>query len=522
MPSVIYKEEIMIKRLKQIAPTLLCISLLLCAFSLQAEENLLRDLDSYIEKARKDWEIPGLAVAIVKDDSLIFAKGYGVREIGKKEKVDEYTLFAIASNTKAFTASLLGMLVEEGKLDWDDRVTDHIPNFHMYDPYVTREIVIRDLLTHRSGLPTFGGDHLWIGNSHNREEIISRLRHLEPSASIRSEFQYQNLMFLVAGQIVPAVTGQSWEEAIEKRIFEPLGMNASNTSVRYLRDEKNVATPHEIVEGKLIPIAYDNMDATAPAGAINSNVVDMAKWMRLNLNGGQYNGKQILSPEVIKELHTIQFPLKVSSFSEENFGTRFSGYGFGWGVWDYKGHKALSHGGGLSGMISYQILLPEINLGVLILTNFAPNRLTRALTYRIVDAFLGEPERDWSVDYLERRDEAKEKKKKEEKELQSKRIKGTKPSLKLEKYAGKYFEDFSGDAEVMLENGKLVFNYNPRYIGVLEHWHYDTFLVHWRHPIFDMEKKTFLMFYLDETGKVAELKVTFYDPISFKRVKETE
>ncbi|UCF05243.1 MAG: serine hydrolase [bacterium] len=512
----------MARRLKQILLALFLINFLLGASSLQAREHQLNDLDKYIEKARKDWEIPGLAVAIVKDDSLIFAKGYGIKEIGKKGEVDEHTLFAIASNTKAFTASLLGMLIEEDKLDWDDRVIDYIPNFHMYDPYVTREITIRDLLTHRSGLPTFGGDHIWIGNAHNREEIILRLRHLKPSASFRSKYQYQNLMFLVAGQIIPAVSGQSWDDAIEERIFKPLGMNESNTSVRYLKGTGNVAAPHEMVEGKLIPIAYDNVDAIAPAGAINSNVVDMAKWMRFNLKGGQFEGEQIFSPEVIKELHTTQFPLKVSSFSEENFATRFAGYGLGWGVWDYKGYKVLSHGGGLSGMISYQILLPEIKLGVLILTNFAPNRLARALSYRIVDAFLGEPERDWSADYLKRREEEKEKKNKAEKELQSERVKGTKPSLTLKEYAGNYYEDFSGIAEVKFENDKLIFDYNPRYIGVLEHWHYDTFRVHWRHPIFDMEKKTFLTFYLDETGIVAGLKITFYDPIHFKRETEAE
>ncbi len=512
----------MARRLKRITLALLLVSLFFGALSLQAGEYPLNDLDGYIEKSRRDWEIPGLAVAIVKDDSLILAKGYGIKEIGKEEEVDEHTLFAIASNTKAFTASLLGVLVEEGKLDWDDRVIDCMPNFHMYDPYVTGEITIRDLLTHRSGLPTFGGDHIWIGNTHNREEIILRLRYLEPSASFRSKYQYQNLMFLVAGQIIPAVSGQSWDEAIEERIFEPLGMSESNTSVRYLKDAGNVATPHEIVEGKLLPIAYDNMDATAPAGAINSNAVDMAKWMRLNLNGGRFEGERILSPEVMKELHATQFPLEVSSFSEENFGTRFAGYGLGWGVWDYKGHKALSHGGGLSGMISYQILLPEIHLGVIILTNFAPNRLARALAYRIIDVFIGEPVRDWSVDYLKQREEEREKKKKAEEELQSKRVKGTRPSLALEEYTGTYSEDFSGIAEVRFENGKLIFDYNPRYIGVLEHWHYDTFRVHWRHPIFDMEEKTFLAFYLDETGEVTGLKVTFYDPIDFEREADTE
>jgi len=512
----------MIKRLRQTATALLLFCLVLGILPVLGQVSFLKDLDRYIEKSRQDWEIPGLAVAIVKDDSVIFAKGYGVREIGKGAKVDEHTLFAVASNTKAFTASVLGMLVDEGKLNWDDRVTDYMDNFHMYDPYVTREITVRDLLTHRSGLPTFGGDHLWIGSSRSREEIISGLRYLKPSASFRTKYQYQNLMFLVAGQIIPEITGQTWDQAVKERIFEPLGMKESNTSVRYLEERKNVATPHEIVDGRLVPIKYDNVDGIAPAGAINSNVVDMARWMRLNLNRGVCEGTQILSPKIIREVHTIQFPLPVSSFSEENFGTRFSGYGLGWSISDFKGHKMVSHGGGLSGMISLQTLIPEKNLGVIVLTNFAPHSLTRALTYRILDALLGEPERDWSAEYLDRRKKAQERQKIAEKELQARRIKTTKPSLQLEAYTGRYFDELSGEVEVRLKKGRLVFDYNLRHIGDLEHWHYDTFRVTWRHGIFDMPGKSFLMFYLDEKGKVAKLRITFYDPIYFKRLSESE
>ncbi|MBL7074425.1 serine hydrolase [candidate division KSB1 bacterium] len=501
---------------------LLLLFLLLIVVPTYAQEDHLNDLNDYVEKAMRDWKVPGVAISIVKDDSVVFAKGYGIRELGKEAKVDEYTLFSVASNTKAFTAALLGMLVDESKLNWDDRVTDYLREFQMYDPYVTREINIRDLLTHRSGLPTFGGDHLWIGNSLSRDEIIARIRHLKPSAQFRTKFQYQNLMFLVAGQVIPEITGKSWEVTIKERILIPLGMMESNTSIRDLKGKINVATPHEIVGGKLVPIEYDNVDNTAPAGAINSNVVEMARWMRLNLNGGVYNGKQILSAEVMREMHTIQMPIPISADREKMLGTHFLGYGLGWGISDYRGRKLVSHGGGLSGMISLQTLIPEENLGVIILTNFAPHSLTRALTYKVIDAFLGEPERDWSAEYLERRKESKEKQKKAEKELQTKRVKRTKPSLKLKNYSGIYSDELSGEAEVRLENRKLVFNYNPRHIGDLEHWHYDTFRVTWRNPIYDMPERTFLTFYLDEMGKVAKLKVTFYDPIYFKKVPRSE
>lgn len=479
-------------------------------------------LDSYLEKTLKDWKIPGFAVSIVKDDSVIFAKGYGVRELGKNDRVDAHTLFAIASNTKAFTATLLGMLVDEGKLDWDDRVTDYLKHFQMWDPYVTRDIRIRDLLTHRSGLPTFGADRLWIGNDKiSREEIIARIRHIKPTAPFRTRYQYQNLMFLVAGQIVPEVTGQTWDEAVKERIFKPLGMNESNTSVRDLEHRENVATPHEVVGGKLIPISYDNMDAIAPAGAINSNAVDMVKWMRLHMNDGSFEGKQIISSRVAREMQTVQFPFRVSSFNRENFGTQFSGYGLGWSLSEYRGYKTVSHGGGLSGMISLQTLVPDLRLGVMIMTNFAPDSPTGALTYRILDMFLGEEERDWSAEYLERIEKGRKRQEKAEKELQANRVKGTKPSHPLEAYAGVYTEPVTGDIQIRMENGHLVFDYNPRYLGDLKHWHYETFRVTWRHPIFDMSHKSFLTFRLDDDGNIDGFRVTFYYPVEFTRVKET-
>ena len=296
--------------------TFLLVGLLCLTVSVQAQVPSLSGLDTYVQKSMKDWGVPGLALAVVHDDSTILAEGYGVRELGKDAKVDEYTLFAIASNTKAFTASLLAILVEQGRLAWDDRVIDYLRDFQMVDPYVTREITVRDLLTHRSGLPTFGGDHLWIGNSLSRDEIISRIRYLEPTAPFRTRFQYQNLMFLVAGQIIPAITDKTWDEAIRDWIFTPLGMTESNTTIRDLKDKENVAIPHEIVDGKRVPIEYDNLDNSAPAGAINANVVEMTRWMRLNLNRGVYDDQQILRPEHIREMQTIQFPLPVSAFND--------------------------------------------------------------------------------------------------------------------------------------------------------------------------------------------------------------
>jgi len=496
--------------------------IILFAPVLPAQDVWETSLDEYIGKVVRDWKIPGLSIAIVKDDSIVFARGYGIREMGKKGKVDAHTLFAVASNTKAFTATLLGMLVDEGKLNWDDRVIDYLPSFQMFDPFVTRDIRIRDLLTHRSGLPTFGGDRLWIGTSLSREEIITRIRHLEPSSPFRTKFQYQNLMFLVAGQIIPAVTGQTWDEAVQERIFNPLGMNDSYTSVLQLRGKKKVAAPHEVVAGKQIPIAYDNVDGVAPAASINSNVLDMAQWMIFNLGDGSFSDKQILSNRVMRELHAVQFPLSVSRYQERVLGTYFQGYGLGWFLSQYHGHKTISHGGGLSGMISLQTLVPDLKLGIIILTNFAPDSPTNVLTNYILDHYMGKEERDWSGEALERNEDRKKRREKSEKNIQDERIKGTRPSHLLTAYTGTYHEPVTGEIEIKLEKGKLVFDYNPRYLGDLEHWHYDTFRVTWRHPIFDMDAKSFLTFRMNASGEITGFTVTFYHPLEFERVKKIE
>ncbi len=484
-----------------------------------AQDVDLDALDSWIGALMDDWPTPGLAVGIVYGDSLVFARGYGVRQAGGDLLVDEHTRFAIASNSKAFTGAVLGMLVEEGSLDWDDRVIDHLPGFQMWDPWVTREIRVRDLLTHRSGLATFGGDHLWIGATNDREEIISRIRYMQPVGPFRASFHYQNLMFLVAGQVVPAVSGMSWNEMVSSRILDPLGMGESSTSVRALAGAANVAVPHEVVQGDLRAVEYDNVDGVAPAAAINSNVVDMARWMRLNLNGGVFEGRRILAAETAREMQRIQYPLGVSAWAAENLGRRFNGYGLGWFVSDYKGRKVVSHSGGLTGMISLQTLLPEEGLGVIVLTNYAPDAPTRAITYRILDAYLGESQRDWNEVYLGFRRQGEERARQREERLRESRIEGTSPSLPLEAYAGTYTEVVSGEAEVYLDEGRLVFDYNPRHLGDLEHWHHDVFRVTWRHPIFDMSARSFLQFQLNEKGEVTGLEVTFYDPIRFDRVE---
>ena len=476
-------------------------------------------IDASIETMLEDWTAPGVAVAVVHGDSVVFARGYGVRRLGESGRVGPETRFAVASNTKAFTATLLAQLQAEQRLEIDGRVRDYLPEFEMHDPWITDEIRVSDLLTHRSGLPTFGGDHLWIGQVLPREEVVRRVRFLQPEGPFRASFHYQNLMYLVAGQVAAAVGGASWDDLVEDRILGPLGMTSTTTTLESLEGIEDVAAAHEYVGGELTAVRYDDVRGVGPAAALNSNVLDMARWMRVNLNGGEIGGVRILPERAMRELHTIHYALGVSPWAEANLGQRFNGYGYGWFISEYKGRKVVSHSGGLTGMISLQTLLPEEGIGVVVLTNFAPDAPTRAITYTILDALLGEPARDWNSVYRGFAEQAQERAERAEAELQARRAPDARPPLPLESYVGTYANPLSGSAVVRMEDGHLVFDYNPRHLGDLEHWEGNRFRVHWRHPIFDMEPKTFLEFEPGENEGVDALTVTFYHPNRFERVE---
>src|SRR5919106_2199295 len=258
--------------------------------------------DAYVETARKTWKVPGVAVAIVRNDSVILAKGYGVKDIAKPDRVTERTMFAIGSSSKAFTAAGIALLVDEKKVAWDDPAERHLSGFHLFDPYASRELTIRDILSHRSGLAR--GDMLWYGTELDRDEILRRTRFLEPSWSFRSQFGYQNLMYLAAGQLTARVANMSWDDFIERRLFQPLGMSESNTTIRELSSMRDVATPHTEIEDTVRVVPWRNIDNIAPAGSINSHVTDMAQWVRLQLAKGKYGGKQIISEKQMEEMHT--------------------------------------------------------------------------------------------------------------------------------------------------------------------------------------------------------------------------
>jgi len=489
---------------------------IVCGQPARAQEAPLGGFDEYVNKALRDWEVPGVAIAVVKDGRLVLAKGYGVRKLGEPAPVTERTLFAIGSTSKAFTAASVAMLVDEGKLKWDDPATKYLPSFELYDPYVTRELTVRDLLSHRSGLGV--ADLLWYGTEYDRDEILRRARYLKPASSLRSTFGYQNVMYLAAGQIIAKVSGKSWDEFIRQRIFTPLGMTASNTSVKDLKNADNVASPHAENKDKVEVIQWRNLDNIAPAGSINSNVIDIAQWVRLQLGEGAYGDQRLISSGAIKEMHRSQtvIPFEPSPLLPE---AHFLNYGLGWLLSDYRGRKLVQHSGGIDGMSAQVAMISEEKLGLVILANREDTTLLVALMYKIFDAHLGAPQRDWSAEMLKAAKGFAEQGEAAAKKLEAERVKDTKPTHAPEQYAGTYTNDLYGEVKVTNENGKLNFRFGPAFTSGLEHWHYNTFRARFRGAV---ASTAFVTFALNAQGKIenATLSLPGVADYPFKRAPE--
>ena len=462
----------------------------------------LAGFDQYITKAMQDWKDPGLAIAVVKDDSIVLMKGYGTRTMGKNEPVDEHTLFAIGSSSKAFTATLVAMMVDQGKMKWDDPATAYLPGIQLYDPYVTRELTVRDLLTHRSGLAR--GDVMWYATDYNRDEILRRVRFLKPTWSVRSHFGYQNIMYLAAGQAVAKAANTSWDDLVRDRIFAPLGMTESNTSVRDLAGKANVATPHSDVNDTLITVPWHNIDNIGPAGSINSNVADMIKWVRFQLAQGKVGGKSLVSASALGETHTAQMAIPLGADARQlNPYTHLQAYGMGWFLQDYRGRELDQHGGNIDGMSAMVAVMPEEKIGLVILTNANGSPVPTIAMNRVLDALLNEPARDWNAEYKKQFDKLRAQAKEAEQKRLAERATGTKPSLPLDQYAGVYSDSMYGDVDVRMDNGGLRVKYGTAFDGTLEHWHYDTFRGKWPSRALG---QNFVTFALGADGKVRSLE----------------
>ncbi|HEV2446360.1 MAG TPA: serine hydrolase, partial [Candidatus Sulfopaludibacter sp.] len=408
-----------------------------------------------MERAQAEFEVPGIAVAVVKDGKVVLAKGYGVRRVGSPEPVTAHSLFRIASNTKAFTAAALAILADEGRIHWDDRVVKLMPSFQMYDPYVTREMTVTDLLVHRSGLGLGEGDLMFFPPSDlTREQIIQRLRFLKPAASFRSQYAYDNLLYLVAGQLIPAVTGTSWDDFVAARIFKPLGMTSTFTNTQALESASDVAIPHSRLGGRLEALPHENVDNNAPAGSVVSCVADLATWMMLQLGRGEYGGVRLFSAAQSREMWSPKTILPIESLPAgaapalAAIQPIFRLYGPGWFLRDYRGKKMVYHTGVLAGYVSRTTLIPDLNLGIVVLTNGEEEGAHAAITQSILDQYFGMPETDWAAAYhdLARREAAVAEA--QVRKSGAARKANTRPSLPLASYAGRYRDKWYGDVAI--------------------------------------------------------------------------
>ena len=459
-------------------------------------------LETTITHSMERFEVPGMAVAVVEDGEVVFAKGFGIRHLTTGEKVDKSTLFGIASNTKAFTAAALAMLVDQGKLSWDDKVIDHLPEFQMYDPYATREVTIRDLLSHRAGLGLGAGDlTIWPDTDKPVEDVIHGIRYLKPVSSFRSQYTYNNLMFVTAGEVVARVSGKSWQAFVEQEVLAPLGMTASKAGFsRIPSSNPNWATGHIPFEGKLHPFFVNYLEDFRGAGAIASNVEEMASWLLTQLNQGTMpNGKQLFSEKQQVQMWHPHITRLTSKTAFTDYRQQFRGYGLGWAIEDYFGYKKLGHGGGILGMVSQVTLVPEKNLGIVVLSNQQAFSALSAITHEVLEDALDLPNKDW-VETLATKHFSNKKKAYEKAKL--KKLEQVQKALSDTTYAGHYRDKWYGD--IIVSEGKagleINFTHSARLKGKLEHYNGNTFIVRWSEPL--LEADAFIEFSLTPDNQV--------------------
>ncbi len=486
----------------------LIISLTAISQSIQEQKKL---LDDYIENALTVWNPPGLAVTVVKDGEIIFTKGYGTRTLGEDKLVDEHTLFGCMSTTKAFTAAALAMLVDEGKLKWDDHVIDYLTDFQLYDPYMTREITVRDLLTHRTGLGNT--DYLWAWMQISSDSALYKMRDVKPSYSLRSSFIYQNLMYLAAGKVIEKVSGQSWDSFFKERIYIPLGMHETFAKYEMVKDVENKADAHFPYEGKTLKIDQLVADEIGPAGSMWSSIHDIGKWIRFLLNDGiSHNGDTLICNKNFKELFKPQQIIPANEFYPTQKLTKphWMTYGLGWFQHDYKGKMVQFHTGSLPGMVAIAGFIPEENIGVYVMGNLDHVELRHAIMYTVFDLFIdGEITRDWSTEF-------KELYKKTQETEEPKRMAETIASLPISKTLGTYKHPQYGVVEITESEQGFKFNLNNTVIGTFSHWHYDTYQITFDKQYFG---KAMLDFRMNSEANVSYLEV-FGERFEFVNTKE--
>ncbi len=446
----------------------------IATFAFAQSTKQINEFDAYVQKAVKDWQAPGVAVAVVKDGKVILKKGYGTRESGKEAPVDAYTLFACASTTKAMTATGMGMLVDEGKVSWNDPVIKYLPDFRLYEPYVTQQLTIRDLFTHNSGVGNT--DFLWGDVELSSPQILQKMAIIKPSYSFRSSFIYQNIFYLVAGAVIEKVSGNSWGDFMKQRIFQPLGMNRTKPYLREVTDA-NRSKPHAKVDNTVMVIEDLSADAIGPAGSVWSCADDIAKWTLCMLDSSKYAGGRLVSPQTWAELFKPQVLVPESQFYPTMHLTHpnWITYGLGWFQQDYKGQKINFHTGSLPGTVAIHGQLPEARLGIYVFGNLDHVELRHALMFKAFDLFALGSNRDWSTELQALYTKLSEEGEAAQKAAESNRKTNTQPSLPLAAYVGSYSDPLFGKVLVTVTNNRLVVTINELNKIALEHWHYNTF-----------------------------------------------
>ena len=479
------------------------------AFS-QVEE---KKLDELIQNTLKTFDVPGISVGIVKDGKVIYSKGFGVRSLNTNQKMTDETLVGIASNSKGFTATALAILADEGKLNFDDKVSKYIPEFQMNDPYVSQNITIKDLITHRAGLGLGQGDLMFFpeGGNLTVNEIIHNVRYLKPENPFRTTLDYNNIMFIVAGEVIHRVSGLSWADFIEQKILKPVGMTSSFGSYNRAKAAtvQNIIEAHAPVNGKAIAVPHDWNETANAAGGIISNIKDMTTWAEFLMNGfTTKDGKKLVSDKQIQQLWNLQISTPVAL--KNAYDTNFGGYGLGWFVTDVKGHKQVYHTGGLIGTVTQFTLIPDMKLGIVVLTNQQSGAAFSTITNTIKDSYLGMPEKDWLKTYGDRMAKINADYEKGKKEVfaKSENFKKDKNcQIKNDQITGTYNDPWFGDVMITAEgkNLRLVSKNSPRLKGELLPYSPNVMIVKWDDRSYDAD--AFVNFALDENGKAIAIKL---------------
>jgi len=498
---------------------MLCVVLVVCLHpSIQAQPLQTKQIDSLVAKTMATMPQAGIAVAVVKDGKVVHAKGYGVTSVKTNEKVNEHTLFAIASNSKAFTTAALAILVDEGKLKWQDPVVDYIPEFKMYNPYVTANFNIQDLLTHRSGLGLGAGDLMFFpdGSDFTVKDVLKSFQYQNPTSAFRTRYDYDNLLYVVAGEVVARVSGMPWAEFVEKRIMQPLGMNRSAGVYQRIKDTKNIAQPHVVSKGTLNQIeTYTKSDETiGAAGGIYASVSDLSKWMIMHLNDGKYgNNQQLISAKNHREMLRPHTFIGFNAKPDPQTRTHLNAYGLGWGVSDQNGYIVFSHTGGLPGMLSKTTLVPELNVGVVVLTNTDPGGYSfQTISRSIIDSYMGLKPVDritQAAKSIQARDNAGDS---VTTAVWNTVKNGSSKHLNLENFTGTYRDNWFGDCRISLKDGQLWFASlrSPKLNGKMSYYKANTFAIRWEYR--DMDCDAFATFTLDEEGKAVGIKMRGISP----------